>query len=397
MLSPDGRTVTFVPKASLRLGETYTLDFSDVTDVAQSKVLGATITLKTFEPRQLCLNDGNCPATDSGAYQFTMVDGGDDRVATPGYTKELEPIADLDFLRTPDAQGRLRTNLFLTLGGYGTIDYRLSTVDVTDPRRPNEIAHEFGGRGKRRMTLIPGSRTSASRREYVPGIAEPALQHRPGGRIRVHVPNLLFTGDIAVTSSFTPETSFITFYNVTDPRRMPVHARRQDADGEPGLRHRLQPQSHDSRQRLRARDRGDQARRRHLAVHGGRGGRRDGDRPRREHSGRNPAARLKDTLYSGDVVDIRAFHDRLLIARRDGAALRGARRQPDADRLDRSAAAAGCGSSSPKRSSSTRTRTARSRRTRCKDLAFLATDACSCGSGAAVAGATAGHRPARET
>jgi pimeloyl-ACP methyl ester carboxylesterase len=318
ILSPDGKQVTFVPKGSLQLGEDYELDLAGVTDLAGNRLLGRPIQLRTFAPRQLCPSDGECPAVDTGAFRATVIKGADIRFK-PGQTRlELEPVQDIQYFRAPDAQQRLRTNLVMTLGGYDQSDYRMATFDVTDPRVPFEMGREYGGRGKRRVELVRGLTDFPVAPGAAPGMpGSTNIFTNPPEDDPCYVPNQRFTGDMAITSSYTPEMSFLTFYNVTDPwkpctlgeklltaspfalndfnRKGSIHAS--------GFARGIVPMRRDGAISVFTAVQEVGVTRTDLAQN---------------IPSRYPASRLMDPVYSGDVIDIAGFRDSLLVARRDG-------------------------------------------------------------------------------
>jgi pimeloyl-ACP methyl ester carboxylesterase len=87
------------------------------------------------------------------------------------------------------------------------------TIDATEPGEPVELGHSIGGIYKKRLTLLPdigigGAKPLAFRRPVLPG---------PGGAVPCGGLGPSFTGDLAVTTSWNDQSSYISFFDVTDP------------------------------------------------------------------------------------------------------------------------------------------------------------------------------------
>jgi PKD repeat protein len=191
-LSGDGRSVTFRADGGLPLGETFRLRLNGVTDTAGQAVLAPPeLRFDTFRPRKLCpAGAGSCLAS------ITVPDPTTGR---PVPMRDVEPY-------TVDESGQIRRRL-VALSSSDT-GFKVFNIDVTDPGAPIVGGKTGGGRGKKRVAVVGPVTFALGGGSRLPGAAPPINPCDPSA-------GTTFSGILAVTTSFTADTSYLSFFDVT--------------------------------------------------------------------------------------------------------------------------------------------------------------------------------------
>lgn len=117
--------------------------------------------------------------------------------------RTLEGLKDIQvqkkFTGTPLAQ----TTLVAVTESRNPIAFRLLTIDVSNPRAPQELGHAGGGATKSDLTLLPDVANLAL---AGPNPCAPPTPPPPSS----------FTGEMGLTSTYNNQFSFVSFYDLTN-------------------------------------------------------------------------------------------------------------------------------------------------------------------------------------
>jgi pimeloyl-ACP methyl ester carboxylesterase len=194
-LSADGQSLTFRADGGLPLGETFRLRLNGVTDVAGQAVLAPELRFDTFKPRKLCpAGAGSCLAS---------ITVGDPATGRP------VPMRDVELYSVTEG-GQIRRRL-VALSPSDT-GYKVFNVDVTDPGAPAVGGKTGGGRGKKRVAVVGPVSFTLRGGSRLPGAPTPTNPCDPG--------STTFSGMLAVTTSFTADSSYLSFFDVTGADRV---------------------------------------------------------------------------------------------------------------------------------------------------------------------------------
>jgi hypothetical protein len=202
----DGNTVaTFVPDTPLRVAQEYSITFvgkdalgsslgggaPPVTDRSGNSLATARFKLTTFKPRTV------------GSYPVDF-----DASGQPVELKDVE-------IYTQRISGKLKTFAVATAEPRNIIGaYRVVTVDVSDPAHPAKMNSTAGGSGKKRLTLLTGLGTPEH--PAMPVRSNPPTVVAKTCDPASPTPYTAFTGNLAVTASANTDTSYVSFFDLTD-------------------------------------------------------------------------------------------------------------------------------------------------------------------------------------
>ena len=170
-VSEGNTVVTFVPEVPLRLGSPYSISLFDVTDRGGNKVSDESIFIQmsTVAPRLV------------GSLRTTPAPAG---------------IRDIQ-VRHKDVGGVPSVHLVATTNS--KLGNSLLMIDVTNPAKPVQSGFGLAGYHKRQLRLLPN----------VTGLTL-------GGASPCAPNAATFNGDLAVTSSFTVDFTYVSFFDVTN-------------------------------------------------------------------------------------------------------------------------------------------------------------------------------------
>ncbi len=117
-LTELNRVVTVIPRAPLKLGQTYTLSFEDVTDASNNTVVSRPVQIKVFQPR---------------------------RLGETFLTGQAEPPRHLELWRADDPTQATRTYAMQGKVGLSIQEPVVTSFDLTDSDTPAKLFEDTGG------------------------------------------------------------------------------------------------------------------------------------------------------------------------------------------------------------------------------------------------------------
>ncbi|MCU1382032.1 MAG: hypothetical protein JWL71_729, partial [Acidobacteria bacterium] len=171
-LSNENTVVTFVPDAPLQMATSYTIRFDGLVDNAGNAFKTTTQNVTTFTPK------ATGPPFTAG--------------------EALSVLRYLTLYKKTSGPGPAKTLGFGITGDLGESSHKLVILDLTDPRQPVLLSTVNEG-DLQRVTVVPG----------VQNLALDGTNPCGGGTS--------FSGDLAITSSYTAVGSAVRFFDVSDP------------------------------------------------------------------------------------------------------------------------------------------------------------------------------------
>ncbi|MCU1383320.1 MAG: hypothetical protein JWL71_2017, partial [Acidobacteria bacterium] len=158
-VSPDGRSVTFVPTGTLAFGADYRVAFNGVVTVSGLPIPVSSLPVRTFAPRKLGSAFLALPHSTVGVVN----------APPPG---NVLPINDFKLIRRlPPVNG---SDTFVVASSGNQSGFKFHNLDLTAARTPTEAGHTAGG-SPRRLTLIENTKSPAINITYdVPLIGQPS-------------------------------------------------------------------------------------------------------------------------------------------------------------------------------------------------------------------------------